>query len=70
MQPIVGSADAENLLFLARGADYTGNPIDVNEAARVAWIPLNSVRDRIAKGDIVGAGSQVGLLYTIAFRSR
>lgn len=35
----VGTADAENLLYLARGADYTGQPIDINEAARVDWGP-------------------------------
>lgn len=69
MQPTVGTADAENLLFLATGADHTGTPTDVNEAARVAWIPLSSVRDRMAKGEIVGAGSQVGLLHVLASRA-
>src|SRR2546422_4107385 len=47
LQPIVGSADAENLLFVATGADYISEPPDINEAERVAWIPLTSVRDRI-----------------------
>ncbi len=69
MQPIVGTADAENLLFVAHGADHTGNPTDVNEAAQVSWIPLASVPERIAKGEIVGAGSLVGLLHVLAFRS-
>lgn len=67
MQPTVGSADAQNLLYLARGADYIGDAVDINEAERVAWLPLDSVRDRIAKGDIVGAASQVGLLHVLAF---
>lgn len=70
MQPIVGSADAENLLFLGRGADFVGQPADVNEAERVEWIPLDSVRDRIASGEIVGAASQVGLLHVLAFHRR
>ncbi|MQA64020.1 MAG: NUDIX domain-containing protein [Actinophytocola sp.] len=68
MQPTVGSADAENLLFLAHRADYVGEPQDINEAERVEWVPLGSVRDRIAKGEIVGAASQVGLLHVLAFR--
>jgi 8-oxo-dGTP pyrophosphatase MutT (NUDIX family) len=67
LQPIVGSADAENLLYVARGAEYIGEPDDINEAERVAWIQLDSVRDRIAKGEIVGATSQVGLLHVLAF---
>jgi 8-oxo-dGTP pyrophosphatase MutT (NUDIX family) len=67
MQPIVGSADAENLIYLARGAEYIGEPEDMNEAERVAWVPLDSVRDKIAMGEIVGAASQVGLLHVLAF---
>lgn len=34
MQPNVASADAETLLYLARGADYVGEPEDINEAER------------------------------------
>ncbi|MEV6287606.1 NUDIX hydrolase [Kribbella sp. NPDC051770] len=61
-QPNVGIADAENLIYVARGADYVGEPTDVNEAAEVAWIPLASVLERIANGEIIGASSQLALL--------
>lgn len=67
MQPTVGSADAENLIFLGRGAEYTGKPTDVNEAGRISWVPLSSVRDLMAEGQIVGAASQVALLHVLAF---
>ncbi|WP_370946604.1 NUDIX hydrolase [Amycolatopsis sp. cg5] len=70
MQPSVGTTEAEHLLFVARGADYIGEPEDINEAQRVAWIPLDSIRERIEKGEIVGAGSQVGLLHVLAFPPR
>jgi hypothetical protein len=40
-QPMVGTADAENLLFLARRADDTGAPPDINEAQQLRWIPLD-----------------------------
>lgn len=66
-QPLVGSADFENLLFLGEGAEATGAPVDINEAARVEWITLDSVRDRIARGEIIGAGTQIGLLHILAF---
>ena len=46
-QPLVGSADFENLLFFGEAAEATGAPVDINEAARVEWITLDSVRDRI-----------------------
>jgi 8-oxo-dGDP phosphatase len=69
LQPSVGTTDAENLLYLATGADHIGEPADINEAERIAWLPLSTVRDRIARGEIVGAASQVGLLYLLAFPS-
>lgn len=67
LQPMVGAADAENLVFVARGAEYVGEPQDINEAERVSWIPMTEVPGLIARGEIVGAASQVGLLHVIAF---
>ncbi|MGH3786708.1 MAG: GMC family oxidoreductase N-terminal domain-containing protein [Pseudonocardiaceae bacterium] len=37
-QPVVGSADLENLIFLGEGAGDTKRPADINEAARIEWI--------------------------------
>jgi len=65
-QPMIGSADAENLLYVAHGADYIGDETDINEAARVDWLPLVSVRELMASWEIVGAGSQVALLRILA----
>lgn len=67
VQPSVGTTDAENLLFVAVGAERIGVPVDVNEAERVEWIELASVRERIAGGEIVGAASIAGLLHVLAF---
>lgn len=61
-QPMVGTADAENLLYVGRGAEYVGAPQDINEAEQVAWISVDSVPGRIAQGEIVGAASIIGLL--------
>jgi 8-oxo-dGTP pyrophosphatase MutT (NUDIX family) len=68
-QPMVGTIDQPNLVFLARGATPTGAAPDVNEADRVGWIPLDEVRDRIAKGEIVGSGSVTGLLAVLLDRA-
>jgi 8-oxo-dGTP pyrophosphatase MutT (NUDIX family) len=38
-QPMVGAADSENHLYLARGADYVGVPTDINEAEAVRLDP-------------------------------
>lgn len=64
-QPMVGTIDQPNLLYLARGADPTGAEPDINEAETIAWIPLDGVQDRIAQGDIIGAGSITGLLAVL-----
>jgi len=63
-QPMVGTADAENLLYLARGADDTGATPDINEAQQLRWIPLDEAVEHIASGEIVGAASVVGITQT------
>jgi 8-oxo-dGTP pyrophosphatase MutT (NUDIX family) len=69
LQPSVGTTDAENLLFVSNGAEYIGEPEDINEAERVVWIRLDSIRQRIDAGEIVGAASLVGLLHVLAFQT-
>ncbi|HVB26717.1 MAG TPA: NUDIX hydrolase [Mycobacteriales bacterium] len=52
-QPMVGTIDQPNQVYLARGAEPTGARPDINEAERIGWIPLDEVEDRIARGEIV-----------------
>jgi 8-oxo-dGTP pyrophosphatase MutT (NUDIX family) len=61
-QPMVGTIDQENVVFLARGADFMGTAPDVNEAERIAWIPLDQISQHMEDGSIIGAGSVAGLL--------
>lgn len=61
-QPMVGTIDQENIVFLARGADYIGSAPDINEAERIGWLPLAEIPKHIEDGTIVGAGSISGLL--------
>jgi 8-oxo-dGTP pyrophosphatase MutT (NUDIX family) len=65
-QPLAGTADFENLVFIADGAEDTGKTPDINETSRVEWVSLRTVQDRMAKGDIIGAGAQIGLLSVLA----
>lgn len=64
-QPMVGTIDQQNHVYLARGADFTGSAPDVNEVERIAWIPLDEVQHHIDDGTIVGAGSIAGLLAVL-----
>lgn len=69
-QPMTSMIDSENYLFLARGAEDTGQPRDVNEAQSIAWIDLEKAIRLTETGDIAGAGSVVGLLKAAAMRTR
>ncbi|MGH3646296.1 MAG: NUDIX hydrolase [Micromonosporaceae bacterium] len=62
IQPMVGTADAENLIYVAEGAEHVGDPPDVNEAERIEWIPLDRLHDLIRSGEIVGAATVAGVL--------
>lgn len=65
-QPMVGSADSENVVFIGRDPVYTGAPADMNEAERVEWVPLSTVHKRMVDGEIVGAASQIALLHLLS----
>lgn len=69
-QPMVGTVDQTNLVYLGRGADHIGTAPDINEAERVEWIPLDDVERRMRLGEIVGAGSVSGLLAVLLLRAQ
>lgn len=68
-QPMVGTAESENLLYVADGATDVGASIDVNEAQEIGWVALSSALDRIHRGEIVGSASVIALLHLLATRS-
>src|SRR5215471_13465472 len=49
-QPMVATIDQTNIVYLARGADHTGSAPDINEAERLAWIPLGELQQRMKDG--------------------
>lgn len=59
--PANGLLDQVYVVFLARGAVHRGDPEDPNEAAEVAWVPIDEVRRRLRDGEI-GDGLSFGAL--------
>jgi 8-oxo-dGTP pyrophosphatase MutT (NUDIX family) len=59
-QPMAGTADSPFELYLARGADPVGTP-DPNETESVSWIPLAEIPRLIARGEINGAATIIGI---------
>lgn len=69
-QPMPGMVDTLHAVYLGTKAVRVGEPSDGEEAGRVDWVPLASIPDLVAKGDVLGSGSLVGLLYLFATRGR
>ncbi len=66
--PLPGMVDTENAIYLFRGAEQIGEPTDIEESGQVAWLPLDEVAKLIQRGEVLGSGSLVGLLYLLALR--
>src|SRR5947199_315809 len=60
---VVVRNNLNEILMLARGAEHTGQPADVNEAERIEWVPLGSAFQMIERGAIVGSASMIAVLY-------
>jgi 8-oxo-dGDP phosphatase len=60
-RPMPGMVDAERFVFVGRNPAQIGDPTDLSEAARVEWVPLESVPTLIDAADIWDAGSLLAL---------
>lgn len=67
-QPMVGMVDTPHEIYVGKGAELVGEPTDLEEAARIAWVPMGAVLELVRKGEVLGSGSLVGLLYVLAQR--
>ena len=67
-QPMPGMVDTPHAVYVVHGATKVGEPSDLEEAARVDWVPLSSVVKLVSEGKVLGSGSLVGLLYFLATR--
>jgi 8-oxo-dGTP pyrophosphatase MutT (NUDIX family) len=67
-QPLIGNADYPQDLYLARGAEQTGEP-EADEAAEVRWVPLADTPAMIASGEILGAITIIGVQHCLLLRA-
>jgi 8-oxo-dGDP phosphatase len=65
-QPMGGMVHSPHEIYTGRGAELVGEPTDAEEAARIEWVPMSTVFDLIRRGEVLGSGSLVGLLYLLA----
>jgi 8-oxo-dGTP pyrophosphatase MutT (NUDIX family) len=65
-QPMPGMVDTPHALFVGNTAEKVGEPTDLEEAGVVEWVPMNRVRELIGRGEVLGSGSLVALLYLLS----
>ncbi|MGA5582063.1 NUDIX domain-containing protein [Streptomyces thermodiastaticus] len=61
-QPAAGITDSRHFVFRADGARHVSHPTERNEADRLEWIPLSSIRGMISRREIVSSASLVGVM--------
>jgi ADP-ribose pyrophosphatase len=68
-EPLPGNVKAPMDVYLWREFERVGEPTDAEEAGRVEWVPLARVTELAARGELLGAGTLVALLYFLALRA-
>src|ERR1700761_1644227 len=67
-QPLIGNADYPQDLYLAHGAELVGGP-EVDETAAVRWVPVGETPAMIARGEILGAMTIIGVQHVLLRRA-
>ncbi len=69
-QPMVGMVDSPHEIFVGHGAEQVGSPTDLEEAGHIEWVPLSDIPGLMARGELMGSGTLVGLLHILASRGK
>lgn len=64
--PSNGSVDQTFHIYMADGATHVGDPVDAFEAERIEWVPVESLRDMIRRGEVRDGLSLGGLSTALA----
>jgi ADP-ribose pyrophosphatase len=67
-EPLPGQVTAPVDVFLWRGAERIGEPTDTEEVGRVEWVPLSRAPELAQRGQLLGSGTLVALLFYLASR--
>lgn len=69
-QPAIGTLDQPQEIYLARGADLTDTPPDINEAEDIRRVSLVEAVEMIDRGEIVGAATVVAVYRALSLPAR
>jgi 8-oxo-dGDP phosphatase len=62
-QPVPEVADGERIVFVGRDAELAGDPVSSEPIERVEWVPIATVPQLIASGQLWNGASALALLY-------
>jgi ADP-ribose pyrophosphatase len=65
-QPMVGSADAENVVTAAFDCEHLTTDLDVDGSSEVSWSDLADAHEMARSGEMVGAASVVAIAELLA----
>jgi 8-oxo-dGDP phosphatase len=64
--PSNGTSDQIFHVFTAAGAMHVGNPTDIGESERIAWLPVDEVRRLIVANELTDGLTLTSLLWALA----
>ncbi|MFI5864679.1 NUDIX hydrolase [Streptomyces sp. NPDC051546] len=67
-EPMIGMVTSPHDVYIARDVRKVAEPVEQNEAQRVAWIPLDDMLGLIAEQKIANSGTLVAVLHLLATR--
>ncbi|MDT7745813.1 MAG: hypothetical protein QOE59_4891 [Actinomycetota bacterium] len=65
-EPLPGGVSTTVHVHLWRDAEASGRPLDRHEPGRARWVPVSDVVRLAGAGELLGAGTLVGLLAYVA----
>jgi 8-oxo-dGTP pyrophosphatase MutT (NUDIX family) len=65
-EPMIGMLNCPHYVFLGRGAEHVGDPIESTEMARMEWVPFTDLPSLVASGEIKNSGTLIAVLHVLA----
>ena len=67
-EPLPGNVTAPVDVFLWRRAERVGEPTDTEEVGRLEWVAMSRIPELARRGELLGSGASVPLLYYLTTR--
>ncbi|MBF6185070.1 NUDIX hydrolase [Nocardia farcinica] len=65
LEPMPGLVQTKHHVFLTRNPRQVAEPSDPEEAGFLEWVPVTDTPDLLARGQLLGAGTGLGLLLAL-----